>query len=203
MSNGQFIVFDGIDGGGKSTQIECLANDLRRRGKTVYVTREPGGTPFAETLRDLVLHHATHNTSDLLAMFAARADHIEQVLKPRVAAGEWVICSRFSDATLAYQGYGANGDLAKIKTLISWVQGDFQPYVRFILDLPVAAARARRAGRAHTDKFEAEADTFMERVRQGYLQIAKESPADYAVIDAMQPVSEITAQVIARLSAVL
>lgn len=202
LKSGRFITFDGIDGAGKSTQIELLADFLRKQGKTVHVTREPGGTRLSEKIRELLL--STKNTmsatTELLLMFAARAEHIEAVLRPKVTAGEWVICSRFTDATLAYQGYARGVDLSTIQTIAEVVHSDFNPDVSFFLDLPAEDAAQRRAGRGEAaDRIEAEALSFMQAVRQGYLTIAHADSARCQVIDARQTVPKIQAAIQARL----
>ncbi len=193
---GEFITFDGIDGAGKTTQINLLAEKLRRQGKTVHITREPGGTELSEKIRELLL--STDNnmsaTTELLLMFAARAEHIAAVLKPKIESGEWVICSRFTDATMAYQGYARGLDLAKIQTIADVVHGDFNPDISLFLDLPAEVAAQRRIGRGEpVDRFEAEDIAFMKAVRQGYLDIAKQSPLRCRVIDATQSAEEMAA----------
>lgn len=190
---GKFITFDGIDGAGKTTQIERLADYLRQQGKTVYLTREPGGTGLSEKIRDLLL--STDNTmsatTELLLMFAARAEHIETVLRPKVQVGEWIICSRFTDATLAYQGYARGVDLNKIQAVANVVHGDFNPDLSLFLDLPAELAAKRRIGRGEAvDRFEAEDIAFMKAVRQGYLSIANAEPQRCKIIDATQTVEQ-------------
>lgn len=188
---GKFITFDGIDGAGKTTQIERLADYLRGQGKTVYVTREPGGTVLSEQIRTLLLStdNAMSKTTELLLMFAARAEHIEAVLRPKVAQGEWVICSRFTDATQAYQGYARGIDLAKIQAIAHIVHGDFNPHLSLFLDLSAETAAQRRIARGEAvDRFEAEDIAFMKAVRQGYLTIAKAEPTRCKIIDATQTI---------------
>ncbi|MGY0398711.1 MAG: dTMP kinase [Ostreibacterium sp.] len=191
MSNaqGKFITFEGIDGAGKTTQINLLAEHLRELGKTVYITREPGGTNLSEQIRALLL--STNNTmtamTEVLLMFSARTEHVETVLQPKLSAGEWVICSRFTDATLAYQGYARGVDISKIKTLATLVHGDVNPDISLFLDLPVTLAAKRRFIRAEiADRFEAEEMAFMQAVREGYLTIADKDPVRCKVIDATQ-----------------
>lgn len=190
---GKFITFDGIDGAGKTTQIERLADYLRQQGKMVYITREPGGTSLSEKIRELLL--STDNTmsatTELLLMFAARAEHIEAVLRPKVQLGEWIICSRFTDATLAYQGYARGVDLNKIQAVANVVHGDFNPDLSLFLDLPAELAAERRIGRGEAvDRFEAEDIAFMKAVRQGYLSIANAEPQRCKIIDAKQTVEQ-------------
>lgn len=195
---GKFITFDGIDGAGKSTQIIQLADRLRAQGKSVHVTREPGGTYLAEKIRELLLDktHTMHSLTELLLMFAARAEHIETVLRPKIKAGEWVICSRFTDATLAYQGYARGVDLEKIHTIANIVHADFTPDISFFLDLPadIAAERRNRRGEAD-DRIEAEALAFMNSVREGYLAIASAEPARCKIINALQSVEEMAQEI--------
>lgn len=191
---GKFITFDGIDGAGKTTQIERLAEYLQRAGKSVYLTREPGGTELSEKIRSLLLatDHHMQPVTELLLMFAARAEHIEAILRPKIIAGEWVICSRFTDATLAYQGYARGVDLQKIQTIASVVHHDFNPNISLFLDLPVEIAANRRAKRGEAvDRFEAETLAFMQAVRKGYLAIAANQPNRCKVIDATQPIETI------------
>ncbi len=195
-SKGKFITFDGIDGAGKTTQIQLLADYLRQQGKIVYLTREPGGTALSEQIRDLLLttKNTMSATTELLLMFAARAEHIAAVLRPKVSAGEWVICSRFTDATMAYQGYARGVDLAKIRAIAEVVHGNFNPDISLFLDLPAETAAQRRLERGEsTDRFEAESIAFMQAVRAGYLAIAAENPARCQVIDATQSISQIAA----------
>lgn len=191
QQQGRFITFDGIDGAGKTTQIHRLANYLREQGKRVYLTREPGGTALSETIRELLLsrQQTMAATTELLLMFAARAEHVEQVMRPKVLAGEWVICSRFTDATLAYQGYGRGVDLAKIHAVANVVHGDFDPHLSLFLDLPAELAARRRQQRGEAvDRFEAEDIAFMKAVRQGYLAIAQKAPKRCRIIDATQSI---------------
>ncbi|PIE42210.1 MAG: dTMP kinase [Gammaproteobacteria bacterium] len=193
-SVGKFITFDGIDGAGKTTQINLLADYLSAAGKTVYTTREPGGTLLSEHIRELLLstNHKMAATTELLLMFAARAEHIEAVLRPKVLAGDWVICSRFTDATMAYQGYARGVDLHKIEQIASVVHGDFNPDISIFLDLPAEEAAARRNQRGEViDRFEAEDIAFMKAVRDGYLAIARQEPRRCKVIDARQSADDI------------
>ncbi len=196
--NGKFITFDGIDGAGKTTQIALLVDYLRAQGKRVHVTREPGGTALAEKIRELLLNKENDMSSltELLLMFAARAEHIHRVLRPKIEAGEWVICSRFTDATIAYQGYARRMPLESIQTLAQLVHADFNPDISFFLDLPAELAALRRVERGEaTDRFEAEAISFMQAVRRGYLAIAQSQPARCKVIDASQSVEAMAADI--------
>jgi dTMP kinase len=197
MSVGKFITFEGIDGAGKSSHIEAAAVALRQAGKTVVLTREPGGTPLAETLRNEVLHSAMDGLTELLLVFAARRDHIETVIQPALARGDWVICDRFTDSTFAYQGGGRQMDLQKIEMLESWVQADLQPDCTLLFDLPPAVAAERRAKVRAADRFEAEDSTgFFERIRQAYLQRAQANTNRFVIIDALKALEEVRAMVL-------
>jgi dTMP kinase len=209
---GRFLTFEGIEGVGKTTQVARLAQAMADRGIAHIITREPGGTPLAERIRDLVLTPGAESVPDsaeLLLMFAARSVHLENWIEPSLAAGRWVICDRFTDATYAYQGAGrglAEDDIARLERL---VQGPRRPDLTFLLDVPVyiglERARARNS-RAHgnfsaADRFERERVEFFERVRAGYLARASAEPARIAVIDATRPEDEVAARIIGELEA--
>jgi dTMP kinase len=197
MSVGKFITFEGIDGAGKSSHIEAAAVALKQAGKTVVLTREPGGTPLAEKLRDQVLHSAMDGLTELLLVFAARRDHIETVIRPALARGDWVICDRFTDSTFAYQGGGRQMDLQKIEMLESWIQADLQPDCTLLFDLPPAVAAQRRAKVRAADRFEAEDSTgFFERIRHAYLQRAQANTDRFVIIDALKALEEVRAMVL-------
>jgi dTMP kinase len=197
MSVGKFITFEGIDGAGKSSHIEAAALALRQAGKTVVLTREPGGTPLAEKLRNEVLHSAMDGLTELLLVFAARRDHSETIIRPALARGDWVICDRFTDSTFAYQGGGRQMDLQKIETLEAWVQVDLQPDCTLLFDLPPEVAAERRAKVRAADRFEAEDSTgFFERIRQAYLQRAQQNPNRFVLIDALKSLDEVRAMVL-------
>ncbi|UFS56788.1 dTMP kinase [Comamonadaceae bacterium M7527] len=174
LKRGLFISFEGIDGAGKSTHIEGLAHLFREQGRDVVLTREPGGTPLAERLRELVLHEAMDPLTEALLVFAARRDHLVTVIEPALAKGSVVICDRFTDATFAYQGAGRGFDLATLTTLEQWVQtkadqsGLRQPDLSLWFDLPPAVAAERLAQAREADRFEAQSLDFFERVRSGY-----------------------------------
>ena len=196
MRKAQFITLEGIEGAGKSTAARHVADFLRHRGLTVVTTREPGGTPLAERVRQIVLERGTEDLSpvtETLLMFAARALHVNNVIRPALARGEWVVCDRFTDATRAYQGSGRGVDAALIESLARAVHGDLAPHCTLLLDLPVATglARARARTGAATDRFEAETRNFFEKVRAGYLAIAQAEPARVRVIDAAVPLHEV------------
>jgi len=182
---GKFITFEGIDGAGKSSHVEWLAEWLRARGKTVRVTREPGGTELGEKLRGMLLNDSMHLETETLLMFAARREHLAQVIEPALARGEWVICDRFSDATYAYQGGGRGLDRSKFLTLEHWVHGHLHPDLTLLFDLPLDIARERIALASRVlDRFEQERADFHERVRQAYLERAHTNPSRMCVIDA-------------------
>ncbi|WP_374328501.1 dTMP kinase [Azonexus sp.] len=182
---GKFITFEGIDGAGKSSHVEWLAEYLRRQGHVVLVTREPGGTPLGERLRELLLNESMHLETETLLMFAARREHLASRIEPALARGEWVICDRFSDATWAYQGGGRGLDKSKFLALEHWVHEHLQPDLTLLFDLPLEVARERivLANRV-LDKFEQERADFHERVRQAYLDRAHAHPARMRVIQA-------------------
>jgi dTMP kinase len=197
---GKFITFEGIDGAGKSSHIEAAAVALRQEGKTVVLTREPGGTALAEKLRNEVLHSPMDGLTELLLVFAARRDHLETVIRPALLRGEWVICDRFTDSTFAYQGGGRQMDFQKIEALEAWVQGDLQPDCTLLFDLPPDVAATRRAKVRAADRFEAEDSTgFFERIRQAYLLRAKNNPQRFVLIDALKPLNEVRAMVLKTL----
>lgn len=191
--SGLFLSFEGIDGAGKSTHIEALAAALRARGRTVVLTREPGGTPLAEKLRALALNDAMDPLTEALLMFAARRDHLVQVIEPALARGDAVLCDRFTDATFAYQGAGRGFDLKVLATLERWVQsvpaasGLRQPDVTVWFDLAPAVAAQRLAGARVPDKFEAQPQAFFERVASGYAARAAADPDRFLRVDADQP----------------
>ena len=192
---GLFISFEGIDGAGKSTHIETLAQAFRAQGKTVFLTREPGGTPLAEVLRTLVLNEAMDAMTEALLVFAARRDHLQQKIEPALARGEVVLCDRFTDATFAYQGGGRGFDLTVLSTLEHWVQaiGDTskttirQPDLTLWFDLDPALAAERLAGARVPDKFESQPVEFFSRVAKAYGQRMAEQPARFVRIEAANP----------------
>jgi dTMP kinase len=193
---GKFITFEGIDGAGKSSHVEWLADWLRTQGKTVHVTREPGGTELGEKLRALLLNDPMHLETETLLMFAARREHLARLIEPALARGEWVVCDRFSDATYAYQGGGRGLDRAKFLALEHWVHEHVQPDLTLLFDLPLDVARERiaRASRV-LDRFEQERADFHERVRQAYLDRASTNPLRIRTIDASQSLEEIKVKI--------
>ena len=198
MSTGLFLTLEGIEGAGKSTIAELIGSSLTRHGIAVRLTREPGGTPLAERVRRIVLERGTESVSpvtETLLMFAARALHVENVIRPALARGEWVVCDRFTDATRAYQGGGRGVDLGLIDALAGAVHGDLEPDCTLLLDLPVEAglarARSRKGTTATADRFEAESVAFFERVRAAYRALAVREPGRIRVIDATVPLPEV------------
>ena len=197
MARGKFITVEGIEGTGKSTNIEFLASLIENNGFDVVRTREPGGTPLAEKIRELLLDNqntAMVSDTELLLMFAARAQHLNELIIPSLEQGKWVLCDRFTDATYAYQGAGRGIAHARIAQLENWVQGELRPDLTFLLDLPVEQGLARAGERAELDRFEREEIDFFERVRQGYLSRAESEPARYRVVDASPALPEVQAQ---------
>lgn len=188
---GKFVTLEGIDGAGKSTHVKTVAAMLGACGKKVLLTREPGGTPLAESLREILLHQAMHLETEALLMFAARREHLDRLILPALAVGTWVVSDRFTDASFAYQGGGRGLPSPRLEELEHWVQGDFQPDLTLLFDLPVATARSRMGRGAELDRFEREGGPFFERVRQSYLLRAAASPARIKVIDASQSIDDI------------
>jgi len=196
--SGKFITLEGGEGVGKTTNLDFIQQYLSQQGIEVVVTREPGGTPFAEKIRDLLLmpnpgEHIAEDT-ELLLMFASRAQHLAQVIKPALKAGKWVLCSRFTDSSLAYQGGGRGIPLEKIQQLAQWVHGDCQPDLTLILDLPAGVGLERAKARDALDRIELEKIDFFERVRKTYLQLAQ-SAGRYKLIDANVPLAQVQNQI--------
>jgi len=190
-ARGRFVTFEGIDGAGKSSHIEWFADLLRKQGRKVSVTREPGGTELAEAIREWLLNRPMSMRTEALLAFAARQDHLERVIRPALDSGVWVICDRFTDSTVAYQGGGRGIALADIETLERWVHPDLQPDRTYLFDLdPVIAAERRRAARA-ADRFEAEQQSFFVRVREAYLARAAGSGARFRIIDSAKSIDDI------------
>lgn len=197
----RFISFDGIDGAGKSTHIDAVAQRLRERGATVTCTREPGGTPLAEQLRELVLREPMDALTEVLVVFAARRDHVQRVIAPALARGETVLCDRFTDATFAYQGGGRGVPLEVLATLAHWVHSGLQPDLTLLFDLPADLAAQRRAQARAADRFEQEDLDFFHRVRAGYSARLHAAPERFALIDATADRVAVQAQVVATLEA--
>lgn len=206
MNDPCFITVEGIEGAGKSTCLDLVERCIRRRGHELLVTREPGGTALGEDLRSLLLGHRHEGMADdteLLLMFAARAEHLHARILPALAAGTWVLCDRFTDATYAYQGYGRGIDLGRITNLENWVQGERRPDLTLLLDLPVEIGLERAGKRSTPDRFESQALEFFERVRNGYLSLATAAPDRFRVIDAAQSLQQVSDQLASALDAFL
>lgn len=195
---GRFIAVEGGEGAGKTTQLPVIAAYLEQAGFPVVQTREPGGTVLGEEIRALVLQNRQAGmavAAETLLMFAARAEHVERVIRPTLAAGRWVLCDRFTDATYAYQGGGRGLPMARIAALEAWVQGDLCPDLTLVLDLPVALGLARAGRRGPADRFEREQVDFFERVRTVYLERARQNPMRYRVVDASPSVEVVRANI--------
>lgn len=197
-ARGRFITLEGIDGAGKSTHAAWLYDALSNRGIRVVATREPGGTPLGEKLRELLLGDAMAHETEALLMFAARREHVAQVIRPALARGDWVLCDRFTDATYAYQGGGHGVDMAHIRELERWIHADCQPDLTLLFDVPTGISRERllesaRDGRV-LDRFEREREAFFERVRAVYLERARAEPRRFRVIDSTGTIDSVRAQ---------
>ena len=184
MTRAKFITFEGVDGAGKSTHLAWFTEMLRQRGIDVLLTREPGGTPLGESLRQILLHEAMHAETEAMLMFAERREHLERIILPALERGTWVISDRFSDASFAYQGGGRGVSVGKLEQLERWVQGELQPDLTLLFDIPVEVARQRLANNSSLDRFEQEQEEFFQRVRQAYLQRAAKMPQRFAIIHA-------------------
>jgi dTMP kinase len=191
--SGKFITLEGGEGAGKSTALAFIAQEIRNHGIDLVQTREPGGTPLGEKLRELLLDYKNDlmcDDTELLLMFAARAQHLAQLIEPALQSGQWVLCDRFTDATYAYQGGGRGLDVQRIAQLEQWVQGDRRPDLTLLLDVPVEIGMQRISTREETqgqkDRFERERSEFFDKVRQGYLDRATKFPQQFQIIDASQ-----------------
>ncbi|SDW25796.1 thymidylate kinase [Nitrosomonas eutropha] len=193
LQRGKFITFEGIDGAGKSTHLAWLASFLRDKGLEVIVTREPGSTALGEQLRQLLLDHrqAMHAETETLLMFAARREHLDKVILPALERGAWVISDRFTDASFAYQGGGRGVPSARLEILEQWVQKGFSPDLTVYFDVPVTISRQRVQSARTADRFELEPDLFFERVRQAYLQRAKQFSERIRVVDGSLSLEEV------------
>ena len=194
----KFITLEGIEGVGKTSNRDYIRELLEATGKQCIVTREPGGTPLGESLRALLLQHSDEKMSDdaeLLMMFAARAEHINKIIRPALDAGQYVLCDRFTEATYAYQGGGRQLDVSKIADLESWVQGDLRPDLTIILDAPVEVGRERAGKRSAPDRIEKEKNDFFDRVRNAYLDLAKQHPERICTVDASVSLEQVQQQI--------
>lgn len=205
MARGRFITLEGIEGAGKSTAMDLLSGCIRDAGHTMLRTREPGGTPLGESIRELLLGQSEEPMAaqtEALLMFAARAEHLEKRIRPALARGDWVLCDRFSDASYAYQGAGRELGYEAIATLEQWVQGSLRPDLTILLDLAPEQGLARAAGRGQQpDRFETEQPAFFRRIRQAYLDRAAQDPDRYRVIAAGQPLADVKADLLATMQA--
>jgi dTMP kinase len=194
MQKGKFISFEGIEGVGKSTNMAHLTSILEERGHKVLTTREPGGTPMAERIRELLIEHGDEpmpEIAELLLMFASRSLHVNNVIKPALAAGTWVVCDRFTDASRAYQGGGRGIPLDDINQLGRWVMGDLEPDLTILLDAPVETGMSRAGQRSEPDRFEVERSEFFARARKAYLQLAAAEPERFVIVDATQDLESV------------
>ena len=197
--NGKFITIEGIEGAGKSTCMSLIASEMTSHGIEILQTREPGGTELGEELRDLLLghrHDGMAEDTELLLMFASRAEHLQRKILPALRDGKWVLSDRFTDATYAYQGAGRGLDVQKIAALEQWVQGEMRPDLTLLMDLPVEQGMQRAGKRSAPDRFESEATSFFDRVRSNYLDIAAANPDRVQVIDASRELEEVSASII-------
>ncbi len=203
---GLFITVEGGEGVGKSTNLQFIADYLRSRGIELVQTREPGGTPLAEQIRELLLETRDETVfplAELLLVFAARAQHLQEVIMPALEQGVWVLSDRFTDATYAYQGGGRRLDLGQIASLEALVQGEFRPDITLLLDMPVAEGMARAGARGELDRFEREQLAFFERVRGAYLARARRYPDQYRLVDASTPLVDVQLRIEAVLDGLL
>jgi len=194
METGKFITVEGIEGVGKSTNVAFLREAIEKRGYEVLTTREPGGTPMAERIREMLIEHGDEPVPDiteLLLMFASRSLHVNNVIQPALAAGTWVICDRFTDASRAYQGGGRGFPQEDINRLAEWVHGDLRPNLTILLDAPVETGMSRAGRRGSPDRIEIERVEFFEKVRECYLSLAEGDPERFAVIDASRDIDAV------------
>lgn len=206
MTKGKFLTLEGVEGVGKTTNLNFIADYLRQAGKTIVTTREPGGTAIAEQIRELLLSHNDEclcDEAELLLMFAARAQHLDNVIKPAIEAGKWVVCDRFTDATYAYQGGGRDFNRPDIRWIEQFVQKGLTPDKTVLLDLSVEVGLKRAASRSAPDRFESEKQAFFEKVRGVYLDRAEAEPNRFCVVDASQSIEEVQQQIANHLDALL
>ncbi len=199
---GKFITIEGIEGAGKSTCMSLIASEMSAQGIEILQTREPGGTRLGEDLRELLLGHSHHGMAEeteLLLMFASRAEHLHRKILPALREGKWVLSDRFTDATYAYQGGGRGLDMKKIAALEQWVQGEMRPDLTLLMDLPVEQGLQRAGKRSAPDRFESEASSFFDRVRRSYLDIADANPQRVQVIDASRDLDKVSASITATI----
>jgi len=200
---GIFITFEGVEGAGKTTNIEFIAEKIKQAGHQIVLTREPGGTKIGEAIRDILLSKdlpEMHHDTELLLMFAARAEHIQRVILPALHEGKWVLCDRFTDASYAYQGAGRGIDLKRIAALENWVQGELRPDYTFLFDLDAKTGLARAKRRGETDRFEQQHIDFFNKVRQQYLNLAEKNPQRFKIIHAQHDLQTVQRQISKALS---
>jgi dTMP kinase len=206
MERGKFITVEGIEGVGKSTNIAVLVETIEAAGHTVLTTREPGGTPFAEDIRDILMNRSDEpvpEIAELLLMFAARSFNVNNVIVPALEAGTWVVCDRFTDSSRAYQGGGRGIPMETIDRLADWVHGDTWPDVTILLDAPVEIGMERAGTRSAPDRIEQERHDFFERVRECFLQIAANEPHRFVVIDTTRSIEDVRADIAALAEQIL
>lgn len=203
QQRGKFITFEGIDGAGKSTHIAFVSAHIERAGIALVSSREPGGTPIGEKLRDLVLHEKMHLETEALLMFASRREHIAQVIEPALASGAWALSDRFTDASFAYQGGGRGLSLAKLDALEQWVHPGLQPDLTFLFDVPLDVARARLDATRDLDKFEQEKADFFAATRKEYLRRAAQFPQRFRIIDSTRSIEAIQLELAGILDALI
>lgn len=201
MTRGKFITVEGIEGVGKSTNMDYLASLIEKRGFTVLRSREPGGTPIAERIRQILLEHGDEplpGIAELLLFFAARSLHIENCIRPALEEGTWVLCDRFTDASRAYQGIGRGLGIDRVNRLAEWVQDGLEPDLTVLLDAPARVGLKRAGERGAADRMESEQESFYTRVREAYLQLARENPQRFRVIDADRPLRDVQSAIAAE-----
>lgn len=193
---GKFITLEGMDGAGKSTHLPEVIAALQARGKEVVSTREPGGTPLGERLREILLHAPMHAETEALLMFAARREHIATIIEPALQRGAYVVSDRFTDASFAYQGGAKSVDVEKLEILEAWVHPDLQPDMTLLFDVPVAVSMARISRARDPDKFEQEGAAFFEKIRNAYLDRARKAPERFHIINSDQPKEAVKQQLL-------
>ena len=202
-NTGLFITFEGVEGAGKTTNIEFIAEQIKKTGQDIVLTREPGGTKIGEAVREILLSKdlpEMHHDTELLLMFAARAEHVQRVILPALKEGKWVLCDRFTDASYAYQGGGRGIDIARIAALENWVQDDLRPNMTFLFDLDADTGMARVRSRGETDRFEQQHIDFFNKVRDQYLAMAQAAPNRYRIINAQYDLETVQKQITAILA---
>lgn len=195
---GCFVTLEGLDGAGKSTHVEGLVNHLRGRGLDVVCTREPGGTELGETLRHIVLTQTMQLETETLLMFASRCEHLRTVIEPALAAGKWVVCDRFTDATYAYQGGGRQLGTHKVEALEAWLHPDLQPDRTWLFDVPLDVARERLSRSRELDRFEQEGSDFFERTRAAYHERARQQPERFRILDSSRAIEHVRAELFSQ-----